>query len=174
MVSVLARLFTLGINRLPRHEFLEDQFPAYPTGRKSGPKRRGKELTRPTLSKRNTAIKLILDQTLSAAFNTVLFSVFHHSVQSALSPTAVKTSSFLEALCLLASPKGLDFSEVDYRVVWEATANNFWPIMRANWRLWPVVALLNFTLVKTVQMRSLVLALAGLGWRVFLSLFTAR
>jgi protein Mpv17 len=46
----------------------------------------------------------------------------------------------------------------------------FWPLMIAGWRLWPLVSIVNFTLVRSVQGRALVGNLAGLGWGVYLSL----
>jgi hypothetical protein len=50
----------------------------------------------------------------------------------------------------------------------------FWPIMFAGWKLWPLVSLCDFVLVKTVKMRVLVGNLAGFGWTVYLCLVTPR
>jgi hypothetical protein len=47
----------------------------------------------------------------------------------------------------------------------------FWPLMRAGWTLWPVISVLNYTVVKSVQIRSLIGNLAGMGWNIYLSLF---
>jgi protein Mpv17 len=46
--------------------------------------------------------------------------------------------------------------------------------MVAGWKVWPLVALVNYTMVRTVQGRSLVGGLAGLGWDVSVSLVAAR
>ena len=46
----------------------------------------------------------------------------------------------------------------------------FWPLMAAGWKLWPAVSLLNFTVVRSVDTRNLVGALAGMLWNVYLSL----
>lgn len=46
----------------------------------------------------------------------------------------------------------------------------FWPLVRAGWKLWPWVSLLNFAVVKSVEGRTLVGSLAGMGWGVYLSL----
>lgn len=42
--------------------------------------------------------------------------------------------------------------------------------MFAAAKLWPAVSLVNFTLVKSVQGRNLVGALAGVAWGVYISL----
>lgn len=45
--------------------------------------------------------------------------------------------------------------------------------MVAGYKLWPLVSLLNFTVVP-VEQRTLVGSLVGLGWGVFLALRAAR
>lgn len=45
--------------------------------------------------------------------------------------------------------------------------------MIAGLRLWPVVNIVNFTLVKSVQSRQLISGVASLGWGVYLSLIAA-
>ena len=47
---------------------------------------------------------------------------------------------------------------------------DFWGLMGAGWRLWPLVSAVNFTLVKSVETRNLVASLAGMGWNIYLSL----
>ena len=42
--------------------------------------------------------------------------------------------------------------------------------MKAGWKLWPAVSMLNFTVVRSVTARQLVGNLAGMGWSVYLSL----
>ncbi|KAL8686215.1 MAG: hypothetical protein Q9218_007265 [Villophora microphyllina] len=48
-----------------------------------------------------------------------------------------------------------------------------WPLMVAGYKLWPLVSLLNFTVIP-VEKRTLVGSLVGLGWGVFLALRAAR
>lgn len=47
---------------------------------------------------------------------------------------------------------------------------DFWGLMKAGWKLWPAVSMLNFTVVRSVTARQLVGNLAGMGWNVYLSL----
>jgi hypothetical protein len=47
---------------------------------------------------------------------------------------------------------------------------DFWPLMSAGWKLWPLVSAVNFTVVKSVETRNLVGSLAGMAWNVYLSL----
>jgi protein Mpv17 len=48
--------------------------------------------------------------------------------------------------------------------------SEFWGLMRAGWKLWPVVCAVNYIFVRSVQGRALVGNLAGVGWNVYLSL----
>lgn len=120
----------------------------------------------------NTVVKFILDQTIGAAVNTVLFSCFTHSIQAAMAHRTVGPGP--ESAAFLLSGKALDYSQVDWRVVVERSRLDFWPLMKAALGLWPWVSLFNFTMVKTVETRSLVGALAGLVWGVYMSLFAAQ
>lgn len=52
----------------------------------------------------------------------------------------------------------------------EVAKDEFWPLMKAGWKLWPLVSVLNFTVIKTVEARNLVGSLAGMGWGIYLSL----
>ena len=45
----------------------------------------------------------------------------------------------------------------------------FWPIMIAGYKLWPIVSVANFTVVP-VERRVLVGSIVGLGWGVFMAL----
>ncbi|KAI9831494.1 MAG: hypothetical protein M1826_003384 [Phylliscum demangeonii] len=96
----------------------------------------------------NTLAKVVLDQTLGAAVNTLAFVAFMAALQAGG-----------------GMGKGT--------VVAAAVRKDFWPIMRAGWRLWPLVSLLNFTLVP-VHRRVLVASAVGVGWGVYLSLVAAR
>lgn len=52
----------------------------------------------------------------------------------------------------------------------QTVREDFWPILKAGWKLWPVVSLTNYAVVKDVQTRTLIGNLAGVGWNVYLSL----
>ena len=92
------------------------------------------------LSIRNTAVKFLLDQTLGALVNTVLF---------------------IMGIALLRGQS--------WQQGWEATKVGFWPLVSAGQKLWPAVSLLNLTLVP-VERRMLVGSIVGVGWGIFLSL----
>ncbi|OAQ67035.1 hypothetical protein VFPPC_16105 [Pochonia chlamydosporia 170] len=139
-------------------DFLESSFPARSKGE---------------LSLRNTLWKFALDQTIGAVFNTLLFSVYIHSIQLAM-PDAPRITSFTKATGYWISPGVIDFAAVDMGVVWEAALGEFWDIVLAGMKLWPAVSLVNFTLVKTVEGRNLVGCVAGLGWGIYMSMIAAR
>ncbi|KUJ23297.1 Mpv17/PMP22 family protein [Mollisia scopiformis] len=89
----------------------------------------------------NTLIKFLLDQTIGATLNTLLFS---------LAFAGFRGEGYADAI---------------------ATAQEeFWPMVRAGWTLWPFVSLLNFAVVKSVEGRALVGSLSGLLWGIYLSL----
>lgn len=99
------------------------------------------EILETKLSVPNTLIKFVLDQTIGAALNTVMFSF------------------------VMAGFKGATFGQA---VV--TTQQEFLPFMRAGWTLWPAISALNFTVVRSVEMRQLLGSLAGFGWNIYLSL----
>ncbi|TVY13119.1 hypothetical protein LARI1_G008966 [Lachnellula arida] len=88
-------------------------------------------LLEPKLSLQNTAIKFTLDQTIGATINTLVFSLFVAGFKGATVEQAV-----------------------------DAAKEEFWPIMSAGWKLWPLVSAVNYTLVKSVEGRSLLGSLA--------------
>ncbi|KAH7409540.1 Mpv17/PMP22 family protein [Cadophora sp. MPI-SDFR-AT-0126] len=93
------------------------------------------------LSIPNTIIKFLLDQTIGATINTLLFSL------------------------VFAGFRGEGYKEAV-----QIAREEFWPLMRAGWTVWPLVSLVNYTAVKSVEGRALVGSLAGMGWGVYLSL----
>lgn len=109
------------------------------------------------LNKRNTATKFALDQSVGAAVNTLLFSVFMHSIRAAM----------------VGGRGAVDYARVDWRVVEARARAEFWPIMTAGLRFWPFVSAFNFGVVKSVEGRNLVGSLAGMAWGVYMSLFAA-
>lgn len=119
----------------------------------------------------NTVAKFVLDQSVGAAINTLMFSVFMHSVQAAMSH---RTAGAEESVAFLTSGRALDYSQVDWRLVVGRSRLEFMPIMSAGWRFWPFVSLFNFVVVKSVEVRNLVGSLAGMAWGVYMSLVAAR
>ncbi|KIN04359.1 hypothetical protein OIDMADRAFT_17460 [Oidiodendron maius Zn] len=101
-------------------------------------------LLEPKLSISNTIMKFLLDQTIGAALNTLLFSLVFAGFQGA---------NFAQAV--------------------QIARQDFWSLIFAGMKLWPFVTLVNFTLVKSVQSRQLVSGLANVGWGVYLSLIAA-
>ncbi|KAG9243485.1 Mpv17/PMP22 family protein [Calycina marina] len=93
----------------------------------------------------NTIAKFVLDQTVGAAANTLMFSF------------------------LFAGYGGMEYGQAI-----QVCKQDFWPLIYAGWKLWPAVSLVNFSMVKSVQTRNLVGALAGMVWNVYLSLMAAR
>lgn len=171
-----------------RQQFLESAFPSYPAPaplEKSADDKPaddkpaddkpavGKAAGEPKLSVRNTAIKLVLDQTLGAVANTLLFSGFHRSMQAALVEAPRETSIF-KALGYWNSPGAIDFGSVDFGEVWALTRAEFWPSLQAGWKFWPAVALGNYTLVGKVETRNLVGGLAGIAWGTYMSLVVSE
>lgn len=99
------------------------------------------EILEPKLSIPNTIIKFVLDQTIGAAVNTLLFSLVFAGFKGASLEQAVQIAR-----------------------------QDFWGLMSAGWTLWPLVSAVNFTLVKSVATRNLVGSVAGMAWNVYLSL----
>lgn len=114
------------------------------------------------LSTKNTIAKMILDQTVGAAGNTFLFSVFIHSIQAAMAGSGGGGGA-----------AAIDYSRVDWIHVLARSRAEFFALVVAGWKLWPLVSLVNFTLVKTVEGRNLVGGLAGVVWGVYMSLVAA-
>ncbi|KAK4060200.1 uncharacterized protein Triagg1_10862 [Trichoderma aggressivum f. europaeum] len=160
-------------------DFLESTFPAHPSSNppsnsKKSPSSSSSSSSSqppppPKLSLVNTTIKFLLDQTVGAALNTLLFSTFTHSLRQAM-VHAPRITSLPSAAKYWSSAGAVDFSRVDFGTVWAAAKAEFWTLMFAAAKLWPAVSLVNFTLVKSVQGRNLVGALAGVAWGVYISL----
>lgn len=99
------------------------------------------EILESKLSIANTIAKFLLDQSVGAAVNTLMFSLAFAGFQGASMEQALQ-------IC----------------------GQDFWGLMRAGWKLWPLVSAVNFTVVKTVETRNLIGSLAGMGWNIYLSL----
>ncbi|KAF5018914.1 hypothetical protein F66182_9093 [Fusarium sp. NRRL 66182] len=154
-------------------DYLESAFPAHPPQPSNAKDPKNPNKTQPKLSVRNTAIKFILDQTIGATVNTLLFSTYVHALRSAIHPVPVITS-LPKAINFWTSPGTIDLSRVDWATVWEAAKSDFTPLVLAGWKLWPAVSLVNFAAVKTVEGRNLVGALAGVVWGIYMSLVAAQ
>ncbi|KAM0561213.1 hypothetical protein ACHAPJ_003718 [Fusarium lateritium] len=154
-------------------DFLESSFPAHPPEPSNPKDPKGSKKTQPKLSVRNTIIKFILDQTVGAAVNTLLFSTYVHALRSAIQPMPVITS-LTKAIRFWTSPGTLDFDRVNWAAVWEASKADFAPLVFAGWKLWPAVSIVNFAAIKTVEGRNLVGALAGVVWGIYMSLIAAQ
>ncbi|KAI1181324.1 Mpv17/PMP22 family protein [Nemania sp. FL0916] len=170
-------------------EFLESSFPAYhvsPTHAavKSAAAGDDKELDReaeegklvePKLNVANTAIKLVLDQTIGAAANTFLFSLFIHSIQAAMPrPLGTPLSNPDKSLQYLLTRGAIDYRKVNWTHVVASSRREFLTILVAGWKLWPFVSLINFAFVKSIEGRNLVASLAGVAWGIYMSLVAAR
>lgn len=98
---------------------------------------------RPRLNIRNTVYKFLLDQTVGAAVNTVLFIVGIALLQGRGLTTGLRECQ-----------------------------EKFWPLIRAGHRLWPMVSIINLTMVP-VEHRMLFGSIIGVGWGIFLSIFSS-
>ncbi|KAK3298556.1 uncharacterized protein B0H64DRAFT_78097 [Chaetomium fimeti] len=177
-------------------DFLESAFPAYhmaPTkeaitaasaaddAKLDTDAARGRVIE-PRLSKRNTALKALLDQTVGAAANTALFSLFMHAARQAMAHHYAARAAGdgdvraggLAFLLGGAGAEAMRYQDVAWASVWALTRAEFWGLIQAGWRFWPAVSLVNYVFLTTVEARSLVGALAGLGWGIYLSLITAQ
>ncbi|KAI1473647.1 hypothetical protein F4774DRAFT_30815 [Daldinia eschscholtzii] len=170
-------------------EFLEESFPGYhiiPTSvavasaAANDEKALEKEEEEGNLVERklhvgNTIIKMILDQTVGAVVNTFLFSLFIHSIQDAmLRPLGAPLSGPAKSAQYLFSRGAIDYSRVNWADVLARSCAEFYGLLAAGWRVWPVVSLINFTFIKSIQGRNLVGGIAGVGWGIYMSLVTAR
>lgn len=160
----------------PGQEFLESTFPATtkttPAKTSASKEKAGSAgpVAPPALNKRNTLIKFALDQTFGSGVNTIMFSMFMHSIQAAMGH---RTTGAEKSAAFLVSKGALDYAQVDWQSVVARSQLEFWPIMQAGWRLWPFVSAFNFAVVKSVEVRNLVGSLAGVGWGVYMSLVAA-
>jgi hypothetical protein len=136
-------------------------------------------IVEPRLNKRNTVAKTVLDQTVGAAVNTAMFSVFTHAVRQAMAhhyaARAAGGADVAGGLAfLLSGSEALRYQDVAWASVWALARAEFWGLIKAGWRFWPLVSLVNYVFLTSVEARSLVGALAGLGWGIYLSLITAQ
>ncbi|KAI0965014.1 Mpv17/PMP22 family protein [Xylaria arbuscula] len=170
-------------------DFLESAFPAYhvsPTraavasaaandeDELDKEAREGK-LVEPKLNITNTIVKVLLDQSVGAAANTFLFSLFIHSIQAAMPrPLGAPLSNPDQSLRYLLTRNAIDYRNVNWVSVVAHSRREFFPILFAGWKLWPFVSLINFAFVQTIERRNLIASLAGVAWGIYMSLLAAR
>lgn len=98
----------------------------------------------PDVSYRNIFLKLLLDQTLGLLISGCIFLVC----------TNIMRVQHLSGLGLVLRAR-------------------IFPLMKAGWHIWPLVAICNFLWVP-VRSRVLVAVCVGFGWSIFLSIFANR
>ncbi|KAK3365277.1 hypothetical protein B0T24DRAFT_430692 [Lasiosphaeria ovina] len=167
-------------------DLLESSFPGYhmaPTSEAVASAAAGddKELDRearegrlvePRLNKGNTLAKTLLDQTVGAAFNTLLFSTFMHAIRDAMAHH--HAAPVANGLGFLLGGQAIRYENVDWLAVWHKTRAEFFSILVAGWTFWPLISIVNFVFLKTVEARNLMGSLAGLAWGVYVSLFLGK
>ncbi|KAL5604833.1 hypothetical protein BROUX41_001829 [Berkeleyomyces rouxiae] len=158
--------------------WLEDMFPSYhaaPPAPKSTADTKPPAPSKPRLNVRHTAIKFVLDQTVGAAVNTLLFSVVMGALKASMTPQPGEALDDVDpsSAAYLFSARAVDAARVDWPALWAGARADFWPIVMAGWRLWPAVSLVNYAVVQSVEMRNLLGNLAGLGWGVYMSMLAA-
>ncbi|KAL4976463.1 hypothetical protein BDW66DRAFT_135037 [Aspergillus desertorum] len=130
-------------------EGLEQRFPGFEqTQRAKGKEKteeKGKDIDKPEpkFNVKNIVAKIVVDQLIGGAWNTIAF---------------IATMGVLRGQ--------------DYGVIKGEIMNNFWPYMLAGLKFWPLVSILNFTVVPANQ-RLLVGNLFGVVWGVYVSLMAA-
>ncbi|SPQ19058.1 5c5aca05-7299-4c69-b917-73157ee039aa [Thermothielavioides terrestris] len=132
----------------------------------------------PRLNVRHTLLKTALDQTVGAAVNTLLFSLFMHGIRQGMGHHYRGAGGNEEAVvgwaALLGGGDVVRLGAVSWPVVWARARGEFWDLIRAGWRFWPLVSLVNYVFLTSVGARSLAGALAGLAWGVYISLYTGK
>ena len=122
-------------------KFLED---SYPTREPKNSKEKEETTPKeePPLSLTNTAIKFVLDQSIGCWVNTIVFIV---------AMGLFKGQSVNQILSIIEK--------------------DFWSMVMAGYKLWPMVCLLNL-LVVPFDYRMLVGNVAAFGWGVYISFTT--
>jgi hypothetical protein len=117
------------------------------------------------LNLRNTAIKVFLENTIVSIVNTFLFVMFMNFMNRSMGSSGCSTQ--VEAAQNIISG-GVARCGVSTDIY-----EQFVSLLTAGWRFWPIVSLINFALLKSVQGRNLMSGLAGLVWGIYISILTA-
>jgi protein Mpv17 len=123
--------------------WLEDTFPTTVGETPSENRKSDGKLDKKQLSIKNTIAKFFLDQTLGCWTNTLMF------------------------IMVMGLLKGRSTDAIMFTI-----HNDFWSMVFASYRLWPLVCLLNLVVVP-FDYRMLVGNTAGFGWGVYMSLTAA-
>ncbi|KAE8312976.1 hypothetical protein BDV41DRAFT_272708 [Aspergillus transmontanensis] len=126
-------------------EGLESALPGHTSEEPAATKSKAEKADRPKQKKlnvKNTVAKVVIDQVVGGAWATVLFSL---------------TMGLLRGQ--------------EYDVLVDQIRKDFWPLLIAGFKLWPLVSILNFTVVP-VDKRLLVGSIFGVVWAVYLSLMS--
>lgn len=114
---------------------------------------------------RHTGLKILIDQGIAGPINCALFlgiiqalrgGAFHDCLMNIYNVS----SNLIPSSCHLSLGLGCRKSDIKQR---------FWTVKLAAWRFWPLISLINFSLVP-VDRRILVSSVAGLCWSTFLAL----
>ncbi|ROT37609.1 hypothetical protein SODALDRAFT_325174 [Sodiomyces alkalinus F11] len=155
-------------------DYLEQTFPAYDKPpQQSGKGAKSSAAGDRKLNVKNTLVKTLLDQTIGSVVNTFLFALFVSSLQEAMQRPEHWAHPSKSAAFLL-SGSAIDYSRVDWDAIFARVRREFFPILVAGWRLWPLVSLVNFAFITSIQGRNLVASVAGIGWGVYMSLLASR
>ncbi|KAI8934715.1 hypothetical protein NX059_008404 [Plenodomus lindquistii] len=142
--------------------FLEEKFPTNVRTRTSAASSAEKEkkrdpttttiTTTTTLSKTNVLIKFLLDQTIGAIINTILFIAYMSFVNNTQ-----------------AAAQG----QLGHGGAWDAVkrdcAAKTWPMMKDGYKFWPLISLVSFLWVP-VERRMVFGCSVGVVWGIYLSL----
>jgi hypothetical protein len=99
-----------------------------------------------SLSKTNVLIKFLLDQTIGAVVNTLMFLAYMGYVNAQSKP-GVNAWGMVQADC----------------------GNKLWPMMKDGYKFWPAISLISFLWVP-VDKRVVFGCSVGVVWGIYLSL----
>lgn len=128
--------------------FLEDQFPTnVPSHATPSEKATSKpDPTKTSLSKTNVLIKFILDQTIGAVVNTLMF-IGYMGYVNAQGKAGVNAWDSILADCM----------------------DKLWPMMKDGYKFWPAISLISFLWIP-VDKRIVFGCSVGVVWGIYLSL----
>ena len=117
------------------------------------------------LNVKNTVAKIVIDQVIGGAWATVLFSLTMGLLRGQ------------EYDVLVDQIRNVRKIRNHLWLGWDMIADlrwlkqDFWPLLIAGFKLWPLVSILNFTVVPADK-RLLVGSIFGVVWAVYLSLMS--
>jgi hypothetical protein len=127
--------------------FLEDHFPTnVPSTAQKGADEKPITPSKTQISKVNVLIKFLLDQTIGAVVNTLMFLAYMAYVN--------------------ASQQG---KQDAWSAVAKDCSDKTWPMMKDGYKFWPAISLISFLWVP-VDKRVLFGSMVGVVWGIYLSL----